>query len=208
MKNLPTYAPLVILGSWNRAIFNPDWVKKYLFSKDDKINIEVPINNSIASFKFNVENISVSVLDQRLLLGTDKPTVENFTRIGNIGKAIFRFLPHTPVTAFGINHAFEAHIDELKDNIFSLSDEENLKDAGYKEESIRIGRDIHLSKSCTLHFAIQRNGKDHIIFDFNYNFNLESFEYFSELFDIDDIVIKHKECVDFLKEIYGLEYEK
>ncbi len=38
------YNALVFLGLWNKAIFNSQWVSRFLFPKEKKLSVEFPLN--------------------------------------------------------------------------------------------------------------------------------------------------------------------
>ncbi|MBW2098929.1 MAG: hypothetical protein JRG77_09085, partial [Deltaproteobacteria bacterium] len=43
MKLATEFNPLILVGAWNKYIFNPDWIGKFLLS-GEKIEVEIPIN--------------------------------------------------------------------------------------------------------------------------------------------------------------------
>lgn len=202
MKFRTGYNPLIIVGSWNKAIFSPDWVSQYIFPNTE-IHIEFPFNNSNASIKFNAKNIALNVIDQRLLFYTALPSNESFDLIGEIATSLCRFLPHTPVSSFGINHVFESAIDEINESkIFELSDNNLIADNGYTIQSIKTVRTIKL-EDCILNLSCSQENET-IIFDFNYHYNISSLEEFIQKFDSQNISQKKDNALEFLSNIYEL----
>ena len=46
MELKSNYFSLVIVGDWNKSIFNPEWVSKYIFDiPGAKVKVEIPTDN-------------------------------------------------------------------------------------------------------------------------------------------------------------------
>lgn len=205
MKFKLGYDPLIIVGSWNKAILSPDWVSRYIFPNTE-MHIELPINNSNASLKFNAKNIALNVIDQRLLFYTAIPSNESFDLIGETAMSLCRFLPHTPVSSFGINHIFESSRDEIKETkLFELLDNNLIIENGYTIQGIKTVRTIKL-EDCTLNLSYSQENEI-IIYDFNYHYNISSLEEFIQKFDPQNISQKKDNAIKFLSNIYGLNLE-
>lgn len=204
MKFKLEYSPLVIIGFWNKAILSPNWVSRYIFPKKE-IHVEFPINNSNASLKFNVDGISLNVIDQRLLFSIKEPSDQSFELIGTTAMSLCRSLPHTPVSSFGINHIFESSIEEIRDgNLFDLVDRSLVDDGGYDVQCIKIGRTIKFA-DCILNLSLSKK-ETTIVYDFNYHYDISSIEEFIQKFDPQNILHKKEDAIKFLDEIYGIKF--
>jgi hypothetical protein len=95
---------IVVLGSFTPDIFHPTW-----FSSQNLIRPEeakdtrgtVIVTPEIVNFDL-AEWLGIKVLRHRLEVGTGQPPY--FEALRDVAFGIFRLLPHTPITALGINH--------------------------------------------------------------------------------------------------------
>ena len=97
---------IVLLGSFNPVIFAPTWFALHgLFSKEEADSAEVQIvHNQITEFQVDWFNLQVT--PERFSINTAQaPNV----RLGDLVMRVFgELLPHTPVTALGINRNVHA----------------------------------------------------------------------------------------------------
>lgn len=98
---------IIVIGNFNPAIFSPFWLEKnnLIGSEDAKGALTSP-NLLITSqiFKFETEWFVLQVIPQQFSLsskGAISPTMKD------LAVEIFSLLPHTPISALGIN--FMAH---------------------------------------------------------------------------------------------------
>ncbi|MDE5611711.1 MAG: hypothetical protein K2I90_06805, partial [Odoribacter sp.] len=67
MKKKPDCCPIVVVGAWNRAIFSPEWVQKYIFAPNEKFEIKIPQPHLIdASFQFVTPEFAFNIIGERL----------------------------------------------------------------------------------------------------------------------------------------------
>ena len=76
MKWRDEFNGLVIVGAWNKSIFNPTWVSKYLLP-DEKLEAEVPLGVD-AFFKISSKKVRIFVLGNKLNFVPISKTDENF----------------------------------------------------------------------------------------------------------------------------------
>ena len=204
MKIRDSYNPLIIVGAWNKAIFSPEWISKYIFNGAE-LNVEVPINNTNASLKFHAKEIALNIVDQRLIFYAKSHNDDLFDLVGETALNLCRFLPHTPVFSYGINHVFEASTEEVKHKgILDIADNQKLNDE-YSIIGIKTIRIIKLP-DCKLNFTCSQN-EDTIIFDFNFHYDIASLENFIQEFDAKKINQKKMEAIQLLHNVYGLTIE-
>lgn len=101
------YNALVFLGSWNKAIFNSQWVSRFLFPKEKKLNVEFPLNVD-GSQRISTKKIRIFVIGNKLNFVPLDTEDETFELIQNLAIKTCDYLPHTPVSAFGVNFLFES----------------------------------------------------------------------------------------------------
>ena len=97
-------AQIVMLGSFNPAIFQPRWLGKQQLiraeeAEDAKIEI---IRAEVADF--STEWFQLQVLQNRLTLASADP--RHYAPLRDLAAALFTILPHTPITALGLNRMF------------------------------------------------------------------------------------------------------
>jgi hypothetical protein len=112
-------AAVVLLGSFNPAIFQPAWFKaSELLSGPEADSAEVKIIHA-ALTEFSTDWLQVSVIRDRFTLQTLNPA--HFEQIQDLTVGIFQLLEHTPVTAMGLNRDMHFRI-ESEDRWHAIGD--------------------------------------------------------------------------------------
>ena len=204
MKKEINICPIVVVGAWNRAIFTPEWVKKYILTKYDKFQIRVPETRIYdSSLQFVTPDFAINIIGERL----EFRMVNNAEHAIECLRNILRILPHTPITSMGINTTYSEDISQIPD---SLKKELNLKDDFNGLEIISIGTTITLkiSEQSFLNISISKKNNT-VTFDFNYDFKIEESKNIFEIIGEDDTIIlkKEKESIELLTNEYGLRIE-
>jgi hypothetical protein len=106
---------LVLVGGWNaNIVLNPKWVKKYLLPGEDKIRLELKLEPSQTfSPCLTAGDVKISLFGSRLCFSTTAPE-PIFHQIQDLACKLADYLPHTPVSAYGVNFVFRAPISERK----------------------------------------------------------------------------------------------
>jgi hypothetical protein len=94
-------AAIVMIGSFNPAIFQPHWLGSLELIRPEeaetaKIRI---IQQDLADF--TTDWFQLQVLQNRFLLRSSDPT--HYAPLRDLAAAIFTLLPHTPIKALGLN---------------------------------------------------------------------------------------------------------
>ena len=159
---------VVVLGSWNVSIFTPDWVKKYIFNDID-VKAEILLD-SVFSIHLTADDFQIFVSPNRLAITNQNKDDDSFKEIQDIVMKLADYLPHTPVSAFGIN--FRVQVDE-KTKIF-----EKAKLPFYKElvkkgtVDYEIKYTVNRGKSGQMTLNVSE--KESICeFDVNFHFNIK-----------------------------------
>lgn len=192
---------LVIAGSWNNAILNPQWITKFVLP-DTQMSVEIPLNIN-ASLRMSTEELRIFTLDGKLNIAVLKHDDAVFNKIGELGISIADKLMHTPVTAFGINFVFECEGSEKVDSLFSLVDNDEISKAGFTINSYQIRREMQSGGKQLLLNIVKLNDK--YSFDFNYHTQIKSLVEFKDKFDETDIVKYKNESIELLNKLYDLE---
>jgi hypothetical protein len=110
-------AGIVLIGDFNPAIFNPDWLllNKLVGSEATNQSVIDIVHPDLAQFR--VGTLELVVQRNRFQITT---RVAPFVTISDfITKAFGEALPHTPVRQFGINHSvhFTVGTEEVRNAI-------------------------------------------------------------------------------------------
>jgi len=100
---------VVIVGSFNPAIFHPEWfLRQGLIGEQDAKEAE---NKVVSSEVTDVQlwGLKLLCISERLSLGTSN--ISQAARVQDLLLQMFTLLPHTPITACGINHHVHYHVD-------------------------------------------------------------------------------------------------
>ena len=202
---------LVIVGGWNRHIFTDDWIKRFIFpNTDENFDIVFPLVQDIytplIATQISANHVQIQIQDNRLEISRKKNYSLDIDLIQEISIAICDSLPHTPVSAYGINLLFVE--DDISDELLNLvrsKDLEEINNFGASLVSEQYNRSFNLNgRRVNLSVRID---KEKIEFDTNVNFNISSLVEFKEGISNTSIVETQNEIVKFIKEIYGIELE-
>ena len=203
MKYLTDYKSIVIVGGWNKHIFNPEWVKQYLFPKED-FKMEIPMNVD-GSPRFSTKKYRVSVELNKLCFFNISKKDSDLDYIQELALKIADYLPHTPVISFGFNFLFEEtenaeKIDELmKCNYTRLLDENDLTNRSVTEIKNSLEIDNY-----NLNFIVRRDSERYV-FDFNYHFNIKKLTDFKEKISEYSILAAKKKSLEIISNVFDLE---
>ncbi len=204
------YSTIVIVGIWNKGIFNLEWVSKFLLPKEKKLNVEFLLNTKDSSFdgspRISSNKIRIFVIGNKLNFVPLNTHNETFELIQELTMKIADYLPHTPVTALGVNFLFENDISDSLIQILNINDTEKLiefgasiKNTQHKHSMNIEGRSINLSIS-------SNNSK--IKFDFNFHFDISNLIELKEKINSNGILELKKIALNVMKDVYNLELNK
>lgn len=170
---------LVIVGSWNKYILTEEWVSKFLLSGDKIESIEYPLNYD-GSLKFNTKELIFFIAENRFIFIPKDYSDEVYNKIHQIVSKLVDNLPHTPITAFGINFGFEVNENETLDSLFSIND--NLETENLKLINASIARAYSYNDS-KLNFKIIKENTNYKL-SFNFHFDVNDFYVLKGKFEI------------------------
>ena len=194
---------LVIVGSWNKDIFTPEWVKEYILDGQD-FRVLFPMN-SLNSLKFDIDNkysfaINLNRLEFQLHDSSDGASREMIAT----ARKLLRCLAHTPIATFGVNFVYKSERQGLLNGI---SHTEDIKEHLTAEvESTEVTRVFKLGQGKVLNFKVVQKGAA-TYFDFNFSYNVKNAQNLIDVLgDDDDIIIRKRQVSeDILNSIYGNE---
>ena len=202
MKLDTEFNPLVLVGAWNKHIFNPEWIGKFLLPGKN-LEVEIPINVD-GSPRISAKNFRMFVINNKLIFSLRKDDDNILEEIEELSLKIADYLPHTPIIAFGINFLFkcDSNFDKLQD-LFSLSDSEKLIEVGciinsdqIKHSFIQDNRNINLT-------LIKQS--DTIKFDFNFHFDVNNLVEFKDKINNNKLLHMKQIAISILSDVYAIE---
>ena len=211
MKLDHTPNALVIVGGWNKHIFTQDWVRRYLFpNEQDEFKIELLVSRGLnARFIFPrilSKEVNIFLQEDRLNFSVAENKNQNYDRIQELATQLADYLPHTPVTAYGISFLFTEEI--INEDLVALISLKDLEDIQHIKDTItgeQYARHLKLNGR-TLNFTISLE-KEKVAFDFNFHFEIRDLVEFKAGMSETSILELKQEAVQFMNEIYNLELE-
>lgn len=205
------FSALVIVGGWNSHIFTPDWIKRYLFpGEQEKFTVDMLVsqgfNTQFVSPRILSKDVEILLQGNRLNFSPVANKNENFDRIQELALQLADYLPHTPVTAYGINFLFtERGISEDLIKFIRPRDSEELEQFGASLTSEKYTRRLELNGRAlnfTIGFEVEK-----VTFDFNFHFKIRDLVEFKAGILETPILKLKQEAVNFIAKVYSLELE-
>lgn len=191
---------LVIVGSWNRDIFTPEWVQENILEGQD-FQVFFPMN-SINSLKYDVATkfsfaVNLNRLEFQLHDGSEGASRDMVAT----ARKLFRCLAHTPVSSFGVNFVFKSERQDLLSGISHTDEIKKILNA--EVDSTEVTRVLKLGQGKVLNFKVVQKNND-TFFDFNFSYNVKNIQNLFDVFgDDDDIIInKRHDAENILNSVY------
>ena len=202
---------LVIVGGWNRHIFTQDWIKRYLFpGEQEEFTIDMMVaqgfNTQFVSPRILSKEVEILLRENRLNFNPIENKNENFDRIQQLALQLADYLPHTPVTAYGINFLFTEN--EVSEDLITLirpRDLEKIEQFGGSLSREQYTRGLVLNAR-NLNITI-RIEDEKVTFDLNFHFNIRDLVGFKAGIAGTSILELKEEAIQFITQIYSLELE-
>ena len=213
MKLDHSSSALVIVGGWNSHIFNPNWIKRYLFpAEDEKLTIDIQaqfpqgFNPQFVSPRISSKDVRILLQGNKLNFIPVKDKDENLNLIQNLALQLADYLPHTPVSGYGVNFFFtENHVSEDLINLIRPKDLEKIEQFGASLTGEEYTRRLVLNEH-PLNFTIGLEGKK-ATFKFNFHSKIGNLAAFKGKISETSILALKQEAVKFLAEVYDMELE-
>ena len=90
---------VVLVGAFNPAIFHPEWYLRHELIQEGSPEASQVVSPQVSQIQ--IDGVTVTCLPERLTFETGDPIA--FSRVQDLAIGTLRLLPHTPVTAIGIN---------------------------------------------------------------------------------------------------------
>ena len=213
MKLDQSSSGLVIVGGWNGHIFNPNWIKRYLFpAADEQLTVDIQaqfpqgFNPQFVAPRISSKEVRILLQGNKLNFIPVKNEDENLDRIQDLALQLADYLPHTPVSGYGVNFLFtEDNVSEDLRNLIRPKDLEEIEQFSASLISEEYARRLELNER-PLNFTIGLEGEK-VTFKFNFHFKIDNLAAFKgKIAEISILELK-QEAVKFLAEIYDMELE-
>jgi hypothetical protein len=141
MKPVKDKWTIIIPGFWNRMIFTGSWVGQKLFGAEE-LDIRVPFMPR-APIVYIHKDIVLGISEESLFVNSKTATLASMEEAESIACKILTELPHTPISAIGVNFAYEesappGHILSL----FNIADEAEIDAIGWGLSNTTIVRKL------------------------------------------------------------------
>lgn len=166
---------IVIVGTWNLAIFSPDWVGKRLFPDEPEFEFGFNFTAEAGAVTFyKMSNVVLVASAGRLGFKPLKNEDAAFNAVEESAKTVLNHLPETPIGACGINFGFDATDASLVAQVLPLVDAGAISKAQASVSSTRITRGIEYAGG-RFNFTVEHEtGKPALRLDFNHHFSVGS----------------------------------
>jgi hypothetical protein len=168
MEPIASGHSIVMVGGWNVRIFSPLWVTQHL-TDEQEVGLEVAVNNPALPMRLVFEGLQMEVSGTRIALKPAAADGETLRRLQRVARRILELLPHTPVSAVGVNLKYlEQRPEPELARLFQLGDNDALSGMGIQIASTTLRRSL-LIDGRALHFSVTFQEDDAVAFDFNYH---------------------------------------
>ncbi|MEW6137080.1 MAG: hypothetical protein AB1733_02535 [Thermodesulfobacteriota bacterium] len=200
---------IVVAGLWNTAIFSPHWTGKRLKSLFgiEQMNLEFVATARGTQVKFSTDRFTLIPGNEGLVVALKQIDDQSLDWAEKFVIDILGMLPHTPVSAFGVNFAFtEADLKSDLAALFRLSDSEQLAAHGYIPMSLSIQRSLRLEEA-RLNAILTYPEEGALSIRLNFHHDVAAAEEALERLRGHAVRYK-KDGLSFLEKVYGLTMEE
>ncbi len=194
---------IVLAGLWNRAIFTPEWVGRFLF-KQPEVETMISIMPHMPIIYRNAQ-VALEVAPARLVFRPRSLQDDCLRASESMAYKVLDILQDTPLIGVGVNFVFtepEPRRDLV--GLFDLADSPSLTDDGWDIEERRLMR--RLSKGGdTMNLTLLLAGGN---LDVEFNFHTETADNAVARAAVDDRMIRLRDAaVRALDKTYDLQVE-
>lgn len=195
---------IVIAGFWNRLIFSPTWVGKEIFDTKS-VQCLVPLMPA-APLIFQHDDIALAVTESRLTITLKELSKQCLDKAEKTALKILSMLPHTPVSAVGINFGFieKEPAAEILD-IFRCRDNGLIAALGYTISETSIKRQL-LFKGTLLNLTLSYD-RTCFQLDANFHHDIQNTEQAREAI-MGKVEFLCQSVTTIMKDVYELQNEE
>jgi hypothetical protein len=177
---------VVLVGRWNPAILTPPWLAQHVFGENAE---QIPVEMELSSVagqppRFTMLGLRIMPAFDRLILSPhgleDEQVAVCETRI----RALLNTLPHTPISACGINFTF-VDPEPVEPLLELFTDEEGLAErTGLEFETRSTSRARAIAMNgYVLNFTRSLSAENVVTYKFNFHYAVTNAAAAEELFN-------------------------
>ncbi len=157
---------IVIVGSWNIAILNPDWLGRNVLDRP-QVEVELLVGPMRPQIKVATPLVSIVSEATRVVLNARQTADESVSATENVAVRLLEKLPETPVTGVGVNFAFsEKSIPAELAELFQIRDTGKISDENLEIKATTISRRLSYDDR---DLNLQMTQANELSFAFNYH---------------------------------------
>lgn len=169
---------------------------------DKALTVEYPLNFD-GSPRTSSDCISIAVVNDRLIFVAENNEDATLELVQELAGKVADYLPHTPVTSFGMNFIFEEKANDSLKALLELSDVGRLE---AHKVSIQDTKYVHRFKLNTKIVNLTVSAKDETFsFNLNFHFELKTLTEFKEVISTNTILDLKTEAISLMTDVYDLE---
>lgn len=182
----PDGTSVVIVGFWNPAIIQPPWLAAHVFGGNTE---QIPVQTELSLVagqppRFVMQGLRIAPAYDKLTIMPPGLEDAQLADCENRIRAILTALPHTPVSAFGVNFLFAD--DEPSTALLDLfADPESLAEATnleFETQSTSFARAISMN-GYVLNLTRSLSSTNSVMYKFNFHYQVTDATAASALFN-------------------------
>ncbi|MCF8090129.1 MAG: hypothetical protein K9K63_08705 [Desulfotignum sp.] len=195
---------LVLVGAWNQNIFTDQWIKKYLIP-DDEFVFEVAIGGLIRSHRVSTDKYRIEFENGRISLIPIVFDLEIAELLIEMAVKLADYLPHTPVSGYGLNLVFEIEKTKFNKNLIKICDQDILVNDGIKYLEFQYKHRFKFDKFSNYEITLNvLPSKETCTFDFNYHSKINDLVAFKESIYELNFRELYQSTLDLLNDVYDI----
>ncbi len=165
---------IVMVGSWNKAIITPTWLKDNNITDLDQIQVEAAINNPAFPIRYKLEHVYLQVSQTSIKTHPIEDTEISYESAETVSALLLEVLNHTPISGVGYNfHLIEKSPSSAIIERFVFKDAECLVSLGGIVKQRTIKRQLEIYGKL-LNLTMLLGSESTLSVDFNWHFNFSS----------------------------------
>lgn len=199
---------LIAVGAWNPAIFSPQWIKQHL-APDPGQDVVMAIPMQAMAFpRLTVDGVNIYPTAQNYVMDCVELNDESLGKVATYFTRICELLPHTPVSALGLNFRFLGNIADEPQlaELFGFSDAASIDATAYVLKAAAVKRSFALNDGTKLNFSVDSNAADFLI-EFNFHADVSGPVEAALRATPEILTGRRQQAVDFLRTTYDIELD-
>lgn len=209
MKFVPeTGFNILIVGRWNPSIFSPPWIRKNIVDDQTEVALAMAISDPAAPPRLSFSTTLLFPNRQLLDFRATELTLEAFQATGEVASKIVGLLPHTPISAIGINFRFLEEINAEKvASVFQFNDAAKIPHNKYPLDVSTITRSFLMPDGDNLNLSLTLQG-ERAQADFNFHTETMDVPTIQKKISKENLALRFEEARNFMQTTYDLTLEE